>query len=84
MTTDELDNLKRIKDWLNEVLDKADGLSGALSNAGLNLGSDIVENAKKQLELVYVELDEKIENTTVITEPETKVILTDSFINRRD
>lgn len=84
MTTDELDNLKNIQSWMDKLLNDAESLPSALQTAGLIVESVHTKLSISELETVYSRVKEKIENSTVITEPETKVILTDSFINRNN
>lgn len=67
MTTDELDNLKRIKSWMDEILNKAESLPEALQNAGLTTESSLAKLSIDRIEFIYGKVNEKIENGEPIT-----------------
>lgn len=67
MTTDELDNLKNIQTWMNKLLNDAESLPSALQSAGLKTQGDFCAIIITNLESVYSEVKEKIENNEPIT-----------------
>lgn len=71
MATEDLDSLKNIQTWMDNVLHEADGLSDALFKAGFPaLAPDYAGNPIKRLEAIYTALEEKIENNEPITATE--------------
>lgn len=67
MTTEDLDNLKSLKKWLDEVLKSYDGFPEALQKAELTIESHLAKLSEQSLEYVYSKLEEKINNNEPIT-----------------
>lgn len=68
MTPEELDNLKKLKTWLDEILDKADGFADALHKAEMYTECAIAKTSiNGRLEYIYSRIDEKILENEPIT-----------------
>lgn len=67
MTTEELDQLKNIKSWMDKILNDSESLPSALQTAGMVTESDLAKLSIDRLEFIYGKVNEKIENNEPIT-----------------
>ena len=83
MTLEGLDNLKKLKTWLDEILDKADGFADALHKAEMYTECAIAKaSINGRLEYIYSRIDEKILENEPITEEQHQEAEWESNTNR--
>lgn len=71
MTTEKLDELKSLKNWIDKILSDYEGLPEALQKAELPVESDFTKLFQEKLEIICTRIDEKINENEPITAEQT-------------
>ena len=83
MTPEQLDNLKKLKTWLDEILDKVDGFADALHKAEMYTECAIAKaSINGRLEYIYSRIDQNILDNEPITKEQHQEAEWESNTNR--